>query len=179
MNPAPLVLMSLKHISFHRLLHLKKEKGKACPSLLFLRLHFYHSFRRLERVLLCKAGNDLLKGPLIIKGFISLTCLEVSLIVAFLFFFSPPYTKGTLFVIGLLTAERGGELRTLGSSACRSDEGSAGCSLNIAPSFAVSCSSRMCCCRCCSVIEERPGKRSTKEYFIYLFICFREKKKQQ
>lgn len=70
----------------------------------------------------CKAGNDLLKGPLIITGFISLACLEVSLIVAFLFYFFPPYTKGTLFVIRLLTAERGGEFRTLGSSACRSDE---------------------------------------------------------
>lgn len=72
-------------------------------------------------VLQCKAGNDLLKGPLIITGFISLACLEVSLIVAFLFYFFSPYTKGTLFVIRLLTAERR-EFRTLGSSACRSDE---------------------------------------------------------
>ncbi|KAI4830320.1 hypothetical protein KUCAC02_001959, partial [Chaenocephalus aceratus] len=41
----------------------------------FLHLHF-QSFRRLQRALPCKAANDLLKGPLIIAGFIPLACLE-------------------------------------------------------------------------------------------------------
>lgn len=80
MNSAPLLLMSFKHILFHRLLHEEKKSSPPPPPIVllhFLHLHF-QSFRRLQRVLPCKSANDLLKGPLIIAGFIPPACLEVS-----------------------------------------------------------------------------------------------------
>lgn len=138
MNPAPLILMSLEHISFHWLLHLKKRaRGRDEEKLAVLLIYssastFTKSFRRLERVLPCKAANDLLKGPLIITGFIAPARLEVSLICNF---FNPLYTKEALFVVGLLTAERRRRFNNSQLICLQVWWGSAGCSLNITPSL--------------------------------------------
>lgn len=80
----------------------------------FLHLHF-QSFRRLQRVLPCKAANHLLRGPLIIAGFIPPACLLVS---NRLF-----YTQNELCLwLGLLTAGRGGDIRCFSVSYCSAED---------------------------------------------------------
>lgn len=126
MNPAPLVLMSLKHISFHRLLHLKKEKGKSLPfslsvpppPLLPFFQETWEGFAVQSRQWFTKRSFNHYRFY-----FSGLSGGQSHCCISFLFF--SPYTKGTLFVIRLNS----------GLVCLQVRWGSAGCSLNIAPNL--------------------------------------------
>lgn len=121
-------------------------------SLQFLHLHS-QPFRRLQRVLSCKAANHLLTGPLIIADFIPPACLLVS---NRLF-----YTQNELcLLLGLLTAGRGGDFRCLSVSYCSAED----------PQIVHSTSRHLSTAQCGGT-DVRRGILSVKSSILLVLLC--------